>query len=124
MLDGKRILIVDDEYMIALMAEQLVLDLGGTPVGPVATFTEAMSVARSGDFDAALLDVNLYGTQSEDVARELAARNIPFVVVTGYGSINWRGIEAPVLTKPYDAPAIGRALAKAIAAAGADNDQT
>ena len=119
MLEGKRILIVDDEYMIALMAEQLVLDLGGMPVGPVGTLTEAMSVARSGDFDAALLDVNLNGTQSEDVARELAARNIPFVVVTGYGSVNWRGIEAPVLMKPYDAPAIGRALAKAIGATSA-----
>jgi CheY-like chemotaxis protein len=120
MLEGKRILIVDDEYMIALMAEELVRDLGGIPVGPVSTWKEAMQVARSGDFDAALLDVNLNGTQSEAVARELLARNIPFVVVTGYGAVDWTGITAPVLMKPYDGPAIARALAKSIAARNSD----
>lgn len=116
MLENKRILIVDDEYMIALMAEELVRDLGGIPVGPASTVREALEFVRSGGFDAAILDVNLNGAQSVEVARELARQNVPFVVVTGYGAINWEGIDAPVLMKPYDGPAIVRALRQAIAA--------
>jgi CheY-like chemotaxis protein len=116
MLEGKRILIVDDEFMIALMAEEIVRDLGATPVGPAASVAEAMSFAKSGGVDAALLDVNLNGAASEPVARELARQNIPFVLVTGYGSVSWADPATLVLTKPYDGRAIARALSQVFAA--------
>ncbi|MFZ2029000.1 MAG: response regulator [Vitreimonas sp.] len=116
MLEGKRILIVDDEFMIALMAEEMVRDFGATPVGPAASVEEAVSFARAGGFDAVLLDVNLNGLPSEGVARELRRQNIPFVVVTGYGAVSWAEMDTPVLMKPYDGPAIARALSQALAA--------
>lgn len=114
MLEGKRILIVDDEYMIALMAEQMVRDIGATPVGPASTLGEALGFAKTGGFDAALLDVNLNGVQSEEVARELKRQNIPFVIVTGYGAIDWAEPGTPVLMKPYDGGAICRALLQSL----------
>lgn len=118
MLEGKRILIVDDEFMIALMAEELVRDFGATPVGPAASLDEALGFAKSGGFDAALLDVNLNGAASEPVARELKRQNIPFVLVTGYGRVDWADPDTLVLTKPYDGRAILRALNQALSATG------
>jgi CheY-like chemotaxis protein len=114
MLEGKRILIVDDEFMIALMAEEMVREFGATPVGPASTIDEAMELVKSGGFDAALLDVNLNGVQSEVVARELRRQHIPFVVVTGYGAVKWAEADTPVLMKPYDGGAICRALSRAL----------
>lgn len=118
MLEGKRILIVDDEFMIALMAEELVRDFGATPVGPAASLEEAMSFVRSGGFDAALLDVNLNGVASEPVALELKRQAIPFVLVTGYGGVSWADPDTLVLMKPYDGRAILRALTQALCATG------
>lgn len=118
MLEGKRILIVDDEFMIALMAEELVRDFGATPMGPAGSVEEAMNFARAGGFDAALLDVNLNGVTSEAVARELKRQNIPFVLATGYGRVSWADSDTLVLTKPYDGPAILRALTEALSASG------
>jgi CheY-like chemotaxis protein len=118
MLEGKRILIVDDEFMIALMAEEMVRDFGATPVGPAASIEEALSFAKSGGFDAALLDVNLNGVASEVVARELKRLNIPFVLVTGYGRVSWADSDTLVLPKPYDGRAISRALTELLSATG------
>jgi CheY-like chemotaxis protein len=114
MLEGKRILIVDDEFMIALMAEEMLRDAGAVPVGPASSYDEALAFVRSGGFDAALLDVNLNGVLSEGVARELQLQNIPFVIVTGYGAVSWAGPDTPVLMKPYDSGAICRAILQAL----------
>lgn len=111
-LKGKRILIVDDEALVALFAEDMLLALDAIPVGPAGSLQEAAALIERGGIDAAILDVNLNGATSEPLARRLAGDGVPFVVVTGYGRVDWRGIDAQVLSKPYDASAIASALTR------------
>ncbi len=113
-LEGKRVLVVDDEALIALFAEEMLLELGATPVGPAMSLEAATVLVEEGGFDAAILDVNLDGATSEVLARRLISDSIPFVIVTGYGRVDWEGVTAPILTKPYDVDAISKALGDAI----------
>lgn len=102
-LDGKRILVVEDEPMIAMLIEDLVLDEGGIVVGPAATLDAALALARSEAIDAAVLDVNLAGARSVPVADVLRERNIPFLFATGYGdgAVAEGHAAAPVIAKPF-----------------------
>lgn len=109
-LTGKRILIVDDESLIALHAEDLLIEMGAVPIGPAGSVEEALSHIAQGGCDAVLLDANLHGRSSEEVARRLERDRIPFVVVTGYGKIPWQQTSTPVLAKPYNGSEIGAAL--------------
>ena len=102
-LDGLRILIVDDEFLIAMNLESLVEDNGGRPVGPVGDIPAALAIIQQGQLDGALLDANLNGVNSEPIAFALQAAGIPFVVITGYGRLDLDGVTlsaAPRLTKP------------------------
>lgn len=114
-LGGKRVLVVDDESLIALHAEDLLIELGAIPVGPANSLEDALSHIDRGTCDAVLLDANLNGRSSEPVARRLALEGIPFVIVTGYGTLPWRE-DARVLSKPYNGEEIGNALLGAISA--------
>lgn len=113
-LDGKRVLIVDDESLIALHAEDILIEHGAVPVGPALSLSEALASIEKRDFDAVLLDVNLNGQSSRPVADWLAAAQIPFVVVTGYGRLGWSDLAPIVLPKPYDAKTVCEALAQVI----------
>ncbi len=73
-LKDKRILVVDDEGMIAMLIEETVLEEGGLVVGPAGDLDEALALARDAAIDAAVLDVNLAGQSSDVVADVLAAR--------------------------------------------------
>jgi CheY-like chemotaxis protein len=100
---GRRILVVEDEYLVAVYITQMLEELGYQIVGPVPTISEAISLIASERLDAVLLDANLGGTSSDPIATELAARGIPFVVVTGYGDLKLPGAAlqaAPRVTKP------------------------
>jgi len=112
-LAGRRILVVEDEMLIAMVVEAVLDDAGCEIVGPIGRLAPAVESAEREAIDAALLDVNLHGEEVFPVAEALAARNIPFVFVTGYGAgglpPRFRG--SPVLTKPYRAAAIVAALA-------------
>lgn len=120
---ARRILIVEDEMMIAMMVammvEDFLADLGWTPVGVAGTLDKALAMARDADIDAALLDVNLSGRDTFGVATILIERNIPFVFATGYGAqgIAERFRAAPTLTKPYQLDELDRALRQAVAGA-------
>ena len=102
-LAGRRILIVEDEAMIALLIEDVLTDLGSTVVGPAARLDEALALARSAEVDLAALDLNLAGDPVYPVAEALAQRGIPFVFMTGYGQLGiaerWRG--RPSIAKPF-----------------------
>lgn len=100
-LAGKRILLVEDEVIIAMMLEDMVVELGGVPVGPATTCEAGMEFAENEQLDAAVLDVNLGDCASTDIADILARRAIPFILATGYGAgtLNTHGV--PVLQKPY-----------------------
>jgi CheY-like chemotaxis protein len=113
-LAGRRILIVEDEALVAMLVEDALLDAGAEVVGPVATVAEAMSLLDTAAPDAAVLDLNLAGETSTPVADVLASRGVPFVVATGYGAEGLPPGHAsvPVLAKPYDPDELTSTLAR------------
>jgi CheY-like chemotaxis protein len=98
-----RVLLVEDESMVALLLENMLAELGHEVVGPVARLDAALAMAQGQALDAALLDVNLNGKEIYPVAEALAAREIPFVFVTGYGRRALRApyCDRPILPKPF-----------------------
>ncbi len=123
-MSARRILIVEDETMIAMMIEDFLTDLGWDVVGMVGTPDRAMATARESDFDAALLDVNLNGQDTFGVADVLSERQIPFVFATGYGhdGVADRFRDVPTLTKPFHRDDLDRALREAMASAGSPSE--
>jgi two-component sensor histidine kinase/DNA-binding response OmpR family regulator len=101
---GNRMLIAEDEALVAIMMEDLAVELGWSVVGPFAKAADALAAARGGDIQAAVLDVNLGGESVYPVAEALTARGVPFVFTTGYGaeSIDRRFARTPILQKPID----------------------
>jgi CheY-like chemotaxis protein len=101
-LEGRNILVVEDEMMVLMTIESALTDLGceATCAGTVASALHLLDGAR---FDAAMLDNNLHGETSYSVADALKARGIPFIFSTGYGDHGERSSYAdrPVLRKPY-----------------------
>lgn len=102
-LKGMRILVVEDEAMVALALELTLEDFGCEVIGPAGSLADAIPLARDTPMEGAILDVNLSGEKVFPVAEILAARGIPFVFVTGYGSACLREVDRgrPVLQKPY-----------------------
>jgi DNA-binding response OmpR family regulator len=82
-LKGARVLIVEDEILQALALEDIIVKLGGAPV-IVCRFEHAMEALDSGEFDCALLDVNLGGTLSFPIARRLQQQGVPILFCTAY----------------------------------------
>jgi CheY-like chemotaxis protein len=114
---ARRILIVEDEMMIAMMVEDFLVDLGWDVVGIASTLDQALAMVRDADIDAALLDVNLNGRDTFGAAAILRERQIPFVFATGYGArgIDDRFRDVPTLTKPYQLDQLEGALRQALA---------
>ena len=117
-LDGLRVLVVEDEMMVSMLIEDMLGDLGCTVVGPASRLDEAIELAKQADLDCAVLDVNLGGQLVFPVADLLAARGIPVLFATGYGSASSLGgrqtAAVAVLRKPYPREALAAALAKAL----------
>jgi CheY-like chemotaxis protein len=84
-LTGKRILLVEDEMLVALLVEDTLTDHGCVVVGPASSVPEALQLATTQTFDAAVMDVNVGGEKAYPVAEALDARGIPFLFVSGYG---------------------------------------
>ena len=84
-LEGKRVLLVEDEYLLALTVQDVLRDAGCVIVGPFARVCEALDAARGELVDVAVLDVNIAGEMVFPVALALEARGTPFLFVTGYG---------------------------------------
>ncbi|MBB3858939.1 DNA-binding response OmpR family regulator [Novosphingobium hassiacum] len=116
MIGGKRILVVEDEFIVAAMLCDILEDEGAIPIGPVGRVSEAVSMIEQDMFDVAVLDWNLHGESSEPVALALAARGVPFVIATGYGAVDGVFSDRPILGKPY----IPQVLLERIAALLAD----
>ena len=98
-LSGKTILVIEDEFLVALSAENALVLRGAAVAGPVATEEQALEALAANAPHAALLDLNLNGVRSNRVAEALRAAGVPFVVATGYGV--QAGFSEPVLSKPY-----------------------
>jgi CheY-like chemotaxis protein len=100
-LDGKRVLLVEDEGLIAAMVSDMLEDLGAEVVGPAASIAQAIALAETRGLSAAVLDINIRGASIDPVAERLAARGIPFLFATGYGTQPAAWPHVPVIDKPY-----------------------
>jgi CheY-like chemotaxis protein len=108
-----RILVVEDEYLIRMLLEDMLADLGYEIAGAVGTIAEASDLAANADVQCAILDVNLAGQEIYPVADILATRRVPFIFVTGYGEGSlaepYRG--RPALQKPFQAEQLQKTIA-------------
>ena len=100
-----RVLVLEDEFLIALQIESMLVRLGCTVVGPVPSVERALALIEREEPDFAILDVNLGRERSTPVAEALRARGVPFALATGYdrrklGDEAFR--HAPHLDKPID----------------------
>ena len=116
-LSGRRVLIVEDESLVAMLLETILEDLGCVVVGPASNIDDGLVAAQeTSDLDAALLDVNVAGREVFPVAEALMDRQVPVVFSTGYGESglppHWRG--RPTLQKPFTEGAIRDALIRAL----------
>ncbi|WP_125256963.1 response regulator [Brevundimonas fluminis] len=120
-LTGRRVLIVEDESLVAMLLETMLEDLGCVAVGPASSVDEGLRLAKEDGVDVALLDVNVAGTQVFPVAEALEAKGVPLVFSTGYGEgglpEHWRG--RPTVQKPFTEAVIRDALMKALGVANA-----
>jgi DNA-binding response OmpR family regulator len=117
-LSGRRIFIVEDEYFLADDIGRACRALGADIAGPVGDLNDALSILHDGSvLDAAVLDVNIRSEMIFPVARELKARNVPFLFTTGYDkvTISPEFHDVPILEKPIDMPAMAQRLAALIA---------
>lgn len=116
-LRGRRVLVVEDEAIVALLLEDMLEDIGCALVDSAASIEEALRVAEKTDAEAAILDVNLGGREIFPVAERLQARGIPLIFATGYGAAGlperWRAM--PVLGKPFVLDDLQAALVAAFA---------
>src|SRR4051812_47084600 len=109
----RRILVVEDEVMIAMLMEDMLTDLGYEVVGPAMRLEDGLALATTADLDMAVLDVNLNGRRSTPIAEVLTSRGVPFVFATGYGSA---GVDEShgarhVLKKPFSPDDLDVAIA-------------
>ena len=109
-LEGKRILVLDDEPLIVMLLEDILADLGCAVVGPALDVAEAERLARTSAIDAAILDVNVHDRTSRSVAELLKARGIPFVIATGYDGDGVMPGANGTLHKPYGQNEVKAAL--------------
>jgi CheY-like chemotaxis protein len=105
---GNRVLLVEDEILVAMMMRDILSDLGFSVIGPFSRLSEAMVAAVHDEIDAGIIDINLGGEFVYPVADVLVARSIPFVFVTGYGveSIDERFGSVPIIKKPVQRQAL------------------
>lgn len=113
---GLRVLVVEDEVAIAMLVEDMLIDLGAVVIGPAGRLAQGKALAESEEVDLAILDVNVAGESVYPIVDVLARRGIRFIFSTGYGAggidPTWR--ERPVLQKPFSQAELEAALERAV----------
>lgn len=114
---GRRVLVVEDEMMVAWLLEDMLAELGCAVVGPAARVDKALAMIGAEAIDVAVLDVNLNGEMSYPIADALAERGVPFIFVTGYDKDRMLdGYQSfPVLQKPFHRAELTDTLARLLA---------
>jgi DNA-binding response OmpR family regulator len=104
-LAGCRVLVVEDETLIAVLIEDMLAAMDCEIVGPIGKLETAIQTAKEGNFDIAVLDVTIRGGNVYPVAEDLLARGVPFVLASGYGDWALPPLlrDQPRLTKPFTA---------------------
>jgi DNA-binding response OmpR family regulator len=114
---GLRLLVVEDEMLIAMTIEDVLTDMGCVVVGPASSVAKAMDLLKGEEVDGAILDLNLKGEQAIPVAEALQKQGTPFFFLTGYGSTGTSQtmLDAPTLPKPFDPTALQQLIEETIA---------
>jgi DNA-binding NtrC family response regulator len=117
-LAGRRILLAEDEGLIALELERILEEFGGEVVGPLASVDEVLENAQRGNFDGALLDVNLRGRQIFEILPALQKLGLRLIITSGYDDVTL--FPAPFRTmprvaKPFDERELRRICEKVFA---------
>jgi CheY-like chemotaxis protein len=107
---GLRVLVVEDEPVVAMCLEDMLDMLGCVAVGPAGRLAEGLVLAREEALDAAILDINLAGERSTEIAEALRDRGIPFAFASGYGAAPDGFEDPPLIEKPYREGDIAAAL--------------
>jgi PAS domain S-box-containing protein len=109
---GKRVLLVEDEALVAMMIQDFLTESGHSVIGPISRASDALAAAKEGQFDSAILDINLGDGMAYPVADILSERGVPFVFVTGYeaDTVDDRFRGVPVLQKPIERQMLQRIL--------------
>ena len=116
-LSGQRVLVVEDEALVAMLIEDGLIDAGAEVVGTATTVEHALAMIEvamlDGGLTSAVLDLNLGGQRVQAVADRLVSLGVPFVIATGYGSNCDTGghTAAPVIHKPFSSNMLTLALA-------------
>lgn len=113
-LEGLRVLVVEDEPIVAMCLEDILETLGCVTIGPAARLAEGLALAQAGGLDAAILDINLGSERSTAIAALLRDLAVPFAFASGYGAVP-EGFESQALIeKPYRGHDIEAALAQLV----------
>ncbi len=101
---GRRILLVEDEALVAMLIEDALINAGAVMIGPFGAVAPALAAIAADPPEFAILDLNLGGESSLPVADDLAARGVPIVFASGYGTAGLppRFRARPMLAKPFD----------------------
>jgi CheY-like chemotaxis protein len=114
LFSGRRVLLVEDEPIVAWLLKDMLVDLGLVVVGPAASINQALATIDAESIDVAMLDVNLKGQMSYPIADVLVARGVPFVFSTGYDIdrllADYRTV--PALQKPFHRADLADTLAR------------
>jgi DNA-binding NtrC family response regulator len=117
-LAGRRILVAEDEGLIALELEQILLDFGCQVVGPLTNVDAVLENAQRGGFDGALLDVNLRGRRVFEILPELQKLGLRLIITSGYDDVTlfppqFRTL--PRIAKPFEEKELRRICEKVFA---------
>ncbi len=113
-LQGMTLLLVEDEPIVAMRAEDMLLELGAATVELCYRVDPAIAAIGQQGFDAAVLDINLNGERSFPIAAILTERAIPFIFATGFADRETPFPGAPVIGKPYRTQELAQALGRAL----------
>lgn len=111
-LQGLRVLVVEDETLVAMLVEEYLADFGCVVAFSARRVGKALLAARNLELDAAVLDVNVAGESVSPIAEALEERHVPFIFASGYGvkGVEERWAARPVLQKPFSSKELQAAL--------------
>jgi DNA-binding response OmpR family regulator len=111
-LNGLRVLIVEDETLVAMLVEEYLIELGCVVAGSARRIGKALEALEQSELDAAILDLNVAGENILPLAEALDARGVPFLFASGYGAkgVDPRWAHLPVLQKPFTITELEKAL--------------
>jgi CheY-like chemotaxis protein len=115
-LKGLRVAVVEDETLVAILLEDMLMELGCQVVWTAHRVGKALDLVAQSTPEAGVLDVNIAGDEVYPVAQALADRNIPFVFTTGYGTRGLSGVwrDRPIVQKPFQVEHLSDGLLAAL----------